>query len=306
MDDTISSTGTTNTSFDINRPVGASAPAQSSAPSTRSGDQPLPPASVVFGDREEDQFEGESDGEYIERTGMFPDPYKRAVKGRLGAAGPAPAPQGLLPEQKSSQKFEDDGVTPFEVRDPFGEPDDAPESFDEFRYQKGVPLEVPAILAKDARFDEAEVQSVTRDVGVIAARSGMDAEFAQSVFNVLAESYAPPPAGGFTEEACWSELRRVTSADAEKLADAAAKYTSSRPALAAWLDETGMGNNAQVVMALAALQNRPGLATKQGAEAYIAEVFKKNDSPLSKAYFGGDKFEAFVARLAFAIASGGK
>ena len=75
--------------------------------------------------------------------------------------------------------------------------------------------------------------------------------------------------------------------------------------MAAWLDESTLGSHPQVVLALSLLQSRPSLATKAGAEAYLAEL-KKPSSAVSKKYLAGDKLEVFAARLAFAVAAGGK
>ncbi len=83
------------------------------------------------------------------------------------------------------------------------------------------------------------------------------------------------------------------------------RYVAARPALAAYLDETTLGNHPKVLLSLAAIATCPALQTKAGAEKYLAEL-KNPQSAVSKAYFAGDQFEIAVAKVAFAVASGGR
>jgi hypothetical protein len=259
----------------------------------------LPPASVVFGDREEDQFEGESDYAYAARTGVLRDPYKRAVK-------------GLLPEQKSSQKFEDDGVTPFEVRDPGprDEGEGESEDFSRYRYARGHEVEGPAMLQKNTAFTPEDVSSVAKDVGIAAMHSNVSAPVTQAVFDLVGESYSPPSnPEGWDADTCMSDLRAMAGDGADELAAAAAKFTQNKPALRSWLEETSMGNHGKTVALLGLLGTYPDLGTPEGAEKFLAQLW--TNEKMKAAYTGRDharhKLVVLAASLAHAVvAASGK
>jgi hypothetical protein len=215
-------------------------------------------------------------------------------------ATPAPSPDAAAPPAEEPglnyKDAWDEGGTP---------PEPEPASFDKYRYGRGHSIEVPEMLAKDTRFEEAEIKSVARDAGIAASHAGISAEATEAIFDIVSTGYEPPPEGGFDLDRGLSGLRLIAGEQTDALIEKVQRYVKERPALASYLDETTLGNHPQMLLALGAIATRPSLQTKAGAQAYLAEL-RNPATEVSKRYFGGDKFEVFVAKIAFGVAYSGE
>jgi hypothetical protein len=235
--------------------------------------------------QEKDRAFHRARGEYIRQNrGWMDDPDQRqhvrdrdaeAVRRDLAEAARRDLAAGATPEQRQSTEPADAKTTGLNYEDPWDKPNaiqQAPgeESFARYRVPKPIALEAPVNFQMD--------EQAVADLGHVAVREGWSPEFAQGLVDTFVTA-APK------DEKLDDVLVREVN-----------KFCSDRPALAAWLDETGVGNSPTAIKLLAAAAREPALLTKPGAEKFIAGL-KEN-----RAYAKGDKLEVAKARLAFMVA----
>jgi hypothetical protein len=222
--------------------------------------------------------------------------YQPVAAAERAAAAKAPAPE--------APPAEEPGLAYKDAWDEGGTPEPEPESFEKYRFAKGHAISVPEALARDTRFEEAEITSVARDAGIALSQAGVTAEAANAIFEIVSVGYQPPTdESGFDLDRGLSEVRSIAGERTDAIIEQVQKYVKERPALGAYLDETSLGNHPKVLLAISAIAARPSLQTKAGALAYLAEL-RNPATEVSKRYFGGDKFEVFTAQIAFGVAYG--
>jgi hypothetical protein len=228
--------------------------------------------------------------------------YQPVAAAERAAAAKAPAPEAPAAEEPGLAYKDDHDLTEEERAAQAAAAE--PESFEKYRFAKGHAISVPEALARDTRFEEVEIQSVARDAGIALSQAGVTAEAANAIFEIVSVGYQPPTdESGFDLDRGLSEVRSIAGEQTDALIEKVQRFVKERPALAAYLDETTLGNHPKVLLAISAIASRPSLQTKAGAQAYLAEL-RNPATEVSKRYFGGDKFEVFTAQIAFGVAYG--
>jgi hypothetical protein len=209
-------------------------------------------------------------------------------------------PEMIETERQQQQKDDEPGLA---HRDPWDEPgavnrpepEEPADIFEQHRRGKSHVLEAP----KDVHWlDDGAI----KDLGFVTAKMNVPQEVAQALIGnyVLAsekEREALRAGGGsYDVERTLSELRAEWGAELEPIHEKIVKFTTSNPALADYLDSTGLGSSPEVVRMLMGAATVG--TTRAQARAFIDKVRSNPKHP----YWQGQKLAVAQMRFAFMLA----
>jgi len=175
------------------------------------------------------------------------------------------------------------------------EPDENVDPFEQHRRGKSHDLEAP----KDVHWlDDGAI----KDLGFVTAQMNVPQEVAQALIGnyVLAseKERAALRAGGgsYDAERTLGELRAEWGSDLEPIHEKIVKFTTSHPALADYLDSTGLGSSPEVVRMLM------GAATVGTTRAQARAFIDKVKKDPKHGYWHGSKLALAQMRFAFTLA----
>ena len=167
------------------------------------------------------------------------------------------------------------------------------DDFSRFRGVKPVALEMPDSVQSISQEDE----EVLSDFAMVATHERWSKGLAQSLVTLAADALRveSPSPHGYDPKQTVTELRFEWGADTEAILGQIEQFCAKRPALATYLDNTGLGDSPAILRMLAAVAQDESLMTKAGAKTFI-EALGQNSK-----YWQGDKLDLAKAKLAFTM-----